>query len=230
MRPHAALAALVLAPLVAAAEPPTPPAPDAGPHAAEWSFGAGLSFGLLFSSTPPSFISSSSPISSNAGVPTVNASLERRLSPRNWLVFGAAGAAERRRSDVPADAIGFTRDDWRSLYLTAGLRRVLTRASAPVDVSLLVLAGAGVAEADQHFLFTGAETRADVSSWLAGADAGIAVDRELTGGLSLRVASPLLGVTYARDRIEEAGQPRRTATAFSARAILAPRLELRLAF
>lgn len=227
MRPHAALAALVLAPLVAAAEPPTPPVPDA----AEWSVGAGLSFGLFFSAMPPSFLSSSStPIGLNAGVPTVNASLERRLSPRSWLVFGAAGAAERRRSDVPADSIGFARDDWRLLYLTAGLRRVLTRASAPVDVSLLVLAGAGVAEADQHFLFTGSETRGDVSSWLAGADAGFAVDRELTGGLSLRVATPLLGVTYARDRIEEAGQPRRTATAFSARAILAPRLELRLAF
>ncbi len=84
----------------------------------------------------------------------------------------------------------FTRDDALSFYLTAGMRRILTRAGAPVDVSVLVLAEAGVVDADQRFVYLGSETRQDVTSWLAGAGAGVAVDRELTGGLSLRVASP----------------------------------------
>jgi len=74
------------------------------------------------------------------------------------------------------------------------------------------------------------ERRADVTSWLAGANAGLAVERELTGRLSLRIASPLLGASYSRERVEEVGQPAQTARVFSIQAIIAPRLELRLAF
>ncbi len=163
-------------------------------------------------------------------MPVVTASLERRFSSRTWLVLGVAGAAAQRRADLAANAYGFTREDSRSLYLTTGIRRVLTRAGAPVDVSVLVLASAGVADADERYASQGTETAADVTSWLAGAGAGVAIDREITGGVSLRIASPLLGITYARDRVAVAGEPSRTGTTFSASALLAPRLELRLAF
>jgi hypothetical protein len=44
------------------------------------------------------------------------------------------------------------------------------------------------------------------------------------------VATPLVGVAYEESRTEVEGQPRRSGTDFSVRAILAPRLELRLAF
>jgi hypothetical protein len=60
--------------------------------------------------------------------------------------------------------------------------------------------------------------------------AGRRLVRELTGGLSLRVATPLVGVAYEESRTEVEGQPRRSGTDFSVRALLAPRLELRLAF
>lgn len=225
------VAALFFAPFLASAQVPAPPALEATRPAAEWSFGGGVSYGLFTSS-----VSSLSPpfpgVSglANAGVQVATASLERRLSNRTWLVLGAAGSATRRRGDVPVDAYGYSRDDSRSLYFTGGVRRVLNDAGAPVVVSVLILAEAGFGAAEQRYTNTASQTRQDVTSLLAGGNAGIAFDRELTGGLSLRVASPLLGVGYARDRIALAGQPERTASRFSGSALLAPRLELRLAF
>jgi hypothetical protein len=223
MRLHAALAALVVAPLAAVAQTPPPTVAEATAAEADWSFGAGVSFGVFVSSASLGGLAAVS-----TGVPVVAASLERRLSDRTWLVLGGAGAVSRDR--VAFTAYGEARADSRSLYLTAGVRRVLTRAGAPVDVSILALGEAGVADADQRSVLAGSEALQEMTSWLAGASAGIAVDRELTGGLSLRVASPLLGVTYARSRYESAGQPAPTASSFSVRALLAPRLELRLAF
>jgi hypothetical protein len=228
MRLTAALAVLVLAPLSAFASETTPtPTNNPVPAEAGWSLGAGLSSGdLIFpfrSGLSPVFLTSST------FVPVVAASLERRLSTRTWLALGVSGTFARARADVPPGSFGFAKDDARQAYLTAGLRQVLTAPGAPVDVSVLVSAQGGVARADQH-LVSGSEVEQKLSAWLAGADLGIAVDRELTGGLSLRVATPLVGVAYEESRTEVEGQPRRSGTDFSVRAILAPRLELRLAF
>jgi hypothetical protein len=99
-----------------------------------------------------------------------------------------------------------------------------------VEVSLLLLAEAGVADADVHFVGGATEQRQDATAWVAGVNAGIAVDRVLAGGLSLRVASPLLGASYTWERLDEPGQPRREGSGLHASALLAPRLELRLAF
>jgi len=162
-------------------------------------------------------------------VPVVAASLERRLSTRTWLALGVSGTFARARGDVPPGSFGVAKDDARQLYLTAGLRQVLTAPGAPMDFSILARLEGGVARADQHYV-SGGDVNQKLSAWLAGADLGIAVDRELTGGLSLRVATPLVGVAYEESRTEVEGQPRRSGTDFSVRAILAPRLELRLAF
>jgi hypothetical protein len=225
MRPRAALAALVFVPFLAVAQDSTPEATRPG---ADWSFGTGISFDVFTFPTPPLVLGAIS--SSSTSVPFVTASLERRLSGRTWLVVGVAGIVTRSRADVPAGGVGFARDDARQFYVTGGARRTVTRAGAPVEVSALFLAEAGVIDADQHSVVFTTDTRQEVTSWLAGANVGIAVDRELTGGLSLRVASPLLGARYYSSRLQEPGQPDTTGSGVSVRALLAPRLELRLAF
>ncbi len=233
MRARAALAVLIVAPFVAAAEGTPPPAAEGTPPPAaertgaapEWTFGAGVSFDL-FGLPAPSLLSGAF----NASVPTVTASLERRLSARNWLVLGAAGGVTRNRMDVPAGGFGFSRDDARQLFVTAGVRRALTRPGRLAEVSAVFLAEAGLVDAEQQQVSFSSDIRQDLTSWLVGANAGIAVDRELTGGLSLRVASPLLGARYLRSRVTAPGQPERTGRSLSVAAILAPRLELRLAF
>jgi hypothetical protein len=229
MRPRAALAVLAFVPLLAVAQDTSPSTPETIRAGGDWSFGAGVSFGVIAFQTG-SLVGISGITSSNTSVPVVTASLERRLSPRAWLVVGAAGIVSRNRADVPAGNAGFARDDSRQLYLTVGVRRPVTRAGAPVEVSALFLAEAGAIDADQHAVVFTTEARQDVTYWLAGANVGIAVDRELTGGLSLRVASPLLGAVYYRSRVQESGQPDMTGNGVSVRALLAPRLELRLAF
>ncbi|BDG02128.1 hypothetical protein [Anaeromyxobacter oryzae] len=224
MRLLVALAVLICAPLTTLAqEPPTPVA--AAPRA-DWNLGGGLGSGLFvsyFSSIPvPSLVTEL--------LPVVTASLERRLSGRTWLAFGVSGAFSQRRDDVPAGATGPTRADVQQLFVTAGLRGVVTGSTAPVDVSILVLAEGGSIHMDDRGLISGTETEQKTTGWLAGAELGIAVDRELTSGLSLRVATPLIAATYSEGRVETVGEPARSGTNFVARALIAPRLELRMAF
>jgi hypothetical protein len=232
MRIRATVAALLFAPILAVADPAADPA--AAPAAAEtrpigsdWTFGTGVGFAVLDFPTP---IVASSLFGTTTFVPIVGASLERRISDRAWLVLGAFGIVTRNRDEVPEGEFGTARDDSRQLYVTAGVRRPITRAGAPVEVSAVLLAEGGIVDADQRIAQPTEDESRDVRSWLAGANAGIAIDRELTGGLSLRVASPLVGARYMRSTIEVAGQPGRTASDVSVQALLAPRLELRLAF
>jgi hypothetical protein len=229
MRLHAALAALVLAPVIAVAQPADDFPPRAAPLPANWSLGAGLSLSL----TGPEFVST------GAGyilrnVPIVTASLERRLSDGTWLVVGASGTVTRGRVEVPPgeSTIG-SKNDYRRLDVTAGVRWALTAAGAPVEVSAVTLAEAGAVDADVADTY--AEDTFPVvptyveTSWHAGASAGIAVDRELTGGISVRIASPLLEARYSRSRVQIVGR-RVDARDVSVRALVAPRVELRLAF
>jgi hypothetical protein len=230
-----ALAALLFAPVLAAAHaPPTAdstaassPAPAARPaadaSAPQWSLGGGVSYVIL---------RLQSPVGSSLLEPSASASLEHRLSARTWLVVGAYGSVQRFRSDDPAvDSYGIPRNDSRQLALTLGVRRILTRPGAMVQVSLLALGEAGVGDADRRTVyFSGVSTSTDETTWNVGADAGIALDRELTDGLSLRVASPLLGARYSWSVVDATGTARRHSSGFSVDALLAPRLELRLAF
>jgi hypothetical protein len=216
---------------VSAPAPATAPA-NASPAALpQWSFGGGLaysmyefpgySYSLLFRDTAPV-------------VPTVTASLERRLSPRSWLVLGLAGAVWRDRQDVPAGSSGYGRNDLRELTVTAGVRRPVTRAGAPVEVSVVVAVQGGIYDAeqrvDQRYSTTSTSSTQDVTAWFAGAQAGLAIERALTDGLSVRVASPLLQGRYSRGSVRQAGQPDARSSSVRASATLAPTLELRLQF
>lgn len=198
----------------------------------QWSFGGGLayamydfpgfSYSLLFRDDAPA-------------VPTVTATLERRLSPRSWLVLGLAGAVWRDRQDVPAGASGYGRNDLRELTVTAGVRRPVTRAGAPVEVSVVVAAQGGTYDAEQRLdqrytMGTTTSSTRDLTAWFAGAQAGLAIERALTDGLSIRVASPLLQGRYSRGSIREAGQPDARSSSVRVSATLAPTLELRLQF
>lgn len=221
----ALVAALVLAPLRSAAEPAVAPPPDAGAPAADWSFGAGVGFeGTL----APGVIGGVP--SPSVQIPVVNASLERRLSGRTWLTLGVAGTLQDSRTDVAEGDSGVERSEVRQGFVSVGLRRALSRAGAPVEVSGLVQVEGGLADADQRLVSPASRTHQDVTVWFAGVGAGLAVERELTSGLSLRVASPLLGAWYERSRAREGGGPAADEAALSVRVLLAPRLELRLAF
>jgi hypothetical protein len=164
-------------------------------------------------------------------MPAVSASLERRLSDRTWLVVGGNGTMQRFREDEAISSYSYPRDDSRYLAVTGGVRRILTRPGAVVQVSLVALGMAGVVDLDRRYVdYYGVSTSTAETSWYAGANAGIALDRELTDGLSLRVASPLLDATYSWSRRDVTGAARQHSSGLSVSALLAPRLELRLAF
>ena len=220
-------AALLLAPLSAFAQSPTPPPEGFPAGPAQWSLGAGWSPGYVsvISSAPTSLGFVSPPV-----LPAVTASLERRLGERTWLVLGVFGAVGRQRQDVPPGGFGLSQDDATQLFVNAGVRWIVTVPGAPVDVSFLGLLEGGGAGWDQAVVSAGAETQLKTTAWRVGASIGIAIDRELTRGLSLRVATPLLGASYAWTRAEPAGQPPQEGSDFSVAAVIAPRLELRLAF
>ncbi len=236
-------ALLAVLPIVASAqastpEPAAPPLAPAAtapqvvrpPEAAAWSIGAGV-----WSSSPvglgTTFVWMGSGIYvSIPQMPGVSASLERRLSERYWAVLGVSGGVARQRQDVPPTSTGVTRNDATTLAATGGLRYLLTPAGAPVDVSATALADVGALRWEMDALTSSTPARVEVTGWLVGANAGIAVDRELGRGLAIRVATPLFGVTYASTRTRSAGQPTLDGSDFSARAQLSPRLELRLVF
>ncbi len=236
-----AVALCVLFPIAALAQTsvPAPPASEpaaAGPTAerdARWSIGAGVAFTTTtILGTSPVGVLGVQP-----SVPGVAASLERRLSERTWLVLGVSGTIDRQKQELPSGTTGTSRNDVNQLALGAGARYVVTPAGAPVDVSAVALAEGGVVSGrtDSSALeftgggFTTTSTTYDTSGWSLGANLGIAVDRVLTGALSLRVATPLVGATYTSTRTKVSGQTL-DGSDFSASVIIAPRLELRLAF
>lgn len=225
------LAALLVAPLLAAAQEapsaatsPASTQPSAAAPTPQWSFGGGISYVVY--SGPVSLGTTSALF-----VPAASASLERRLSDRTWLVAGVFGSVQRYRADVPTGSVGTTRDDARTLSLTGGVRRVLTRSGAIVQVSLVALGEAEIGDGERNYVnYSGPSVASDATSWSVGANAGLALDRELTDGVSLRVASPLLGASYNWTMVDQVGAPRRQGSGFYVNALLAPRLELRMAF
>lgn len=197
----------------------------------QWSFGGGISYGLFgygLGTTVDLY-------SSVVFLPALTASIERRVSPRSWFVLGLSGNATRTRRDIPDGSAGSGREDSRQLLMSAGVRRPLTRAAAPMEVSLVVLAQGGIFDGEERFdrrytLSTLSSEAQDVTAWFAGAELGLAIDRELADGLTLRVASPLVDGRYERASARKAGSPDTRSSTVSVSAVLAPRLELRLLF
>jgi hypothetical protein len=212
------------------AEETEAPPPPARPLPPRWSIGAGLGFAIYDHAPTIFYAASTTPI---ARAPVVTTSVERRAGERSWLVFGVYGTMTRRDwGDAQTQAYQRTGDEFVEAALTLGLRQVLSPAGAPVDVSLLALADGGYAHTE--FLYAdvtpGSTLTQRARSWLVGASLGIAVDRELAPGLLLRVASPLAGVRSARSRVDAPGLTAETTRELSVRALLAPSLELRVAF
>ncbi len=243
MRP---IALVVLLPLAAFAQSSTPEpsaAPAVAPPAAtarpDWSLGAGVGFETgLFASSPTYVLSSSSGLYlSSPSIPSAIASLERRLSARDWLVLGASGSYMHDRQDLRPQTTGVTKSDRSGLAVSVGVRHVVTPAGAPVAVSFDALANLGATrwEGDvsyYDYAAGGAIAAAsfDQSGWRAGATFGLAVERELTGAVSLRVATPLVGASYWKTRTKVSGQPTQDGEELGAGLVLSPSLELRLAF
>ncbi len=185
-----------------------------------WSLGAGISTTYIYlygSGTPGGLLGGSGP--------SGYASLERRLSDASWLVLGLVGTISEREQDSPGGGEK-SRQEYRRLALDLGLRRVVTRPGAVVDFSVLATVQGGYYEQ----LRTGsALTEQEDSALYVGGDVGFAVDRELTEGLSVRVATSVAGVTWQKIRTKVSGETL-DGHELAANVFLAPRLELRLAF
>ncbi len=210
MRALAALL-LVLAPVAVLAED------DSSPP--RWSVGAGVSTTYIY------LLGSGSPGLVGVGSsPSGYASLERRLTDASWLVLGLDGTISDREQDAPGGGEK-SRQELRQLALDLGVRRVVTRPGAVVDFSLLAMVMGGYYEQ----LRTSTLADQEDSAWYLGANVGFAVDRELTEGLSVRIATPVAGVTWQRIRTKTSGETL-NGRELTAGVFLAPRLELRLAF
>ncbi len=194
-------------------------AEDASP-AARWSLGAGISTTVIYVSNP------GGEVAWGISQPSAGASLERRLTESNWLILAVDGSLGEVEQDL-VGAPGTMKWESRRLTVNFGLRHVLTGPEAPVDVSVYALASGGWSKLNR----TSDDAMADqeLSGWLAGGNVGLAIDRRLTEGLSLRVATPLAGVWWQRSREESSGGHTH-GRSFDVNVYLQPRLELRLAF
>jgi hypothetical protein len=231
------LAVTLLVPSLALAQPaPEAAAPvAAGPapiEEATWSIGAGLSFGgFVGMATSPPLGSSSSPLWSPYYGYETTASIERRLAPRTWLVFGLAGGVNNLSYDPqPAGSGGPLDARKRVLTFTAGARQVAWSRSR-FEVSVLGLIGAGWNDSHSRYQqSTGAVTEMSDHAWMVGLSAGLAIEFELTQGLSLRLATPLLRTNWRSGSVSQGGGATSSGHEFQVFAALEPRLELRLAF
>jgi len=224
--PRLVLALVVAVPLVAFADASPPPA-----EPARWSIGAAATlFELSFGFNPG--LLGQMPV-----VPAVSASLERRVAPATWLVFAVSGTLEDERADPALEISPFvttTDASTRGGYLAGGVRREITRAAAPVALSLFALVEVGSVHQDRtSTVNTGGGTQFfedEVSASLVGISAGAAVERALAAGLSVRISSTLLRASSSWERIDSQPGGSRDARTVSAGIAIAPRLELRLAF
>lgn len=197
--------------------------------APSWSIGAGLGLSYFAGSIS----SSSSQSISQFPMPTspqVTTSLERALNARTWLAADVSASFQNLRGDGAASGQSIR---YSSLNVDVGIRRVLTRASAPVEVSALALLGGGYGQNSYALPDSWDSTKFNnvtVSQWNVGVAGGLAVDRRLTQGLSVRISTPVLFAGYARNKASYPSSPDLSASGLTAGLRLAPRLDLRLAF
>lgn len=211
-----------------AATTAAPPAAPAAEPVGPWSLGAGFGYVVWGTGMMPGGLSRSFG-AARLFVPTVQASLERAVAPGWWLVLGAAGSIYQLSGEAPAGSYQPTRDDSSSASLSIGARRALTRPGAPVTVSTSLLLSAGYGRYSEDVAYATPEThRGEV--WGVGLTLGLAVERELTSGLSLRVATPLVGANWSRSTSDNSTIGLATSEGGGASLVLAPTLELRLAF
>lgn len=229
------LGVLVLAPTLALAQPADPPS-SAAPG---WSIGAGVSTGYLLSFTGGiGLLAGYSYAVTPASVPAVSASLERAVGSETWFFFGFSAAAQRERYEPPPSAVSssatLTDRDTAAGAVELGLRGVVTPASAPVTVSYLASVEGGLAHSTSTVNFVGVGNRDErTDAWSAALNVGLAVERTLGDRLAVRVATPLVRVSYAHSkaRIDSgAGPEDTTGSVAGASLVLAPRLELRVYF
>jgi hypothetical protein len=232
MRIPIALALLVSCPLPVLAEEPSPASASTSGATAprlDWSIGAGLGWtGISLSSNgfPAGYVNGVNPSAVFA-----TASLERRLAPRTWLVFGVNGTFDHSTYSLPPGAAGFTSLDAFQIGLAAGVRQVLTAPTSPVEVSIIGLLEGGVGSWSATWTSsTLAGQLESQTDWFVGASGGLAVDRELTSGLSLRVGTPILALRWSSIQARFVGQSETTGSSFGVALRIAPYLELRLAF
>ena len=216
------LALLVLAPTLALAQPadPTPPA--------DWTLGAGLTLGELL-------VSSSFGVSPLvASVPSVSASLERAISDRTWLVFGISAFGMRERYELPASAAsssGTLRDqDTAGGAAEFGFRGAVTPAAAIVSVSWLASFEAGFAHTARTFTSSAGDLSDRYDVRYVGGSVGLAVERTLGERLAVRLATPLARVQYGTTEARPQMGDITKGTLSGVALVIAPRLELRVAF
>jgi hypothetical protein len=222
------------------AAPAVPPAHVAAAAPAEqppkWTIGAGLAdfrAALFAAPTGTVHVSGGTGVFYGSGfVPLATFFLERRLGERTWLVFGAQGSLQRDHVDAPADplVLEHTKNDSELISLSAGLRSVVTRPGAPVDVSVQAVVESGYLHSVAAYTVADGTT-GDLrdTGRFVDVTGGIAVERELTGGFAVRVSTPLVGASYSKlERKDSTGT--RSGSSASVFVTLSPRLELRLAF
>jgi hypothetical protein len=209
------------------AVPPAAPAQAAAPTTeptGPWSLGAGVGWPT---SSPQYYFLGGSLFPPTA--PMVRASLERAMAPGWWWEAGFEGSANRLRGEAPDASGAATRDDRVSAAMNLGVRRAVTRPGAPVTVSidLALVAGYIATHVDRAYI-TPEIVRGE--AWQVGLSAGLAVERELTSGLSLRVGTTLLNASWTRSSIESSVNGKATQQGGGATLGLSPWLELRQAF
>ncbi len=202
----------------------------------KWTLGAGLGNVTTFVLPSPNGSLGGLAVlgfASGDSVPVATFFVERRLGDRTWLVFGAAGSVSRTRVD-PSPTTGATvptKFDSEQVSLSAGLRRVVTRPGAPVEVSLQGTVEGGYLHDQQELTTTGAVATTEIrdTGGFGMVTGGIALERVLTGDLALRISTPLLGGSWAKLEVKD-GAGSHDATSARVFVVLAPRIELRLAF
>jgi hypothetical protein len=215
-------------PAAEAAQPGASSGGATGSYEPRWSIGAGVGWARSFSVV--NALSQTGVILTDPSVPQAIASLERAIGPRTWLVLGASGTIDRYRSDLPEGTTGVDKVDNRQFSLNVGVRQIVTSAGAPVDVSLVFLAEGGIADSKGSWTGAFSGELDQWTTWQLGASGGLAVDRELTRGLSVRIGTPILGVAWTRSRTKVSDARDLWSSSFTAGLNLAPYAELRLAF
>jgi hypothetical protein len=131
---------------------------------------------------------------------------------------------------VPDGYTDLAEEDYRQLALGVGVRQIVTSAGSPVDVSLVFLAEGGIVDSKFHWAGSFSSAPSQQTAWRLGASGGIAVDRELTRGLSVRVGTSVLGLSWTRHHTKRTDESNLWSSDVSVGLALEPYLELRLAF
>ncbi|HZO15914.1 MAG TPA: hypothetical protein VFB62_21725 [Polyangiaceae bacterium] len=145
-------------------------------------------------------------------MPTLSATLERRLDERLWALVSARGHYMGAR-------FGDTFDRNWALGGSVGLRHALTPPD-PLEVSWYVVGDGGYART----------SLANLEVWSAGLRLGLALDKHFTDWFGMRVSLDLAQAGYQRATSYDTSGAMVPAEAWFAKVTLAPSFALRFAF